>query len=633
MKKSIISILAALLTISSASALDLMFKVDPLVLIPMEEYMSIAPGAIVQGGVDLFNIVTVGAEGGYFYEKPEGSESINTIFGGGNLGAYYYPLSRLYVGAGGAMGVAMYNSQVKVTANTEAKEDVFEKRSFSDIYWRAFGELGFRINPTFTINAIGGYASFNSGGDSSFISGPFAGLSMRISAQVGNKEQRSGLSVKVEQETVVYPVYSSVYGYEPFGTITIKNNEGAELKNVYVSFRANKYTNGAKLCANLNKISRHEKVSVPLCADFSEDLLNFTENGKFSGEVVIEYDFLGRRMSVVEPVIVSVNNRNAFSWGDSAALATFISPDSQEIAAFAKEIAGITRNNLYTGMNANIQYAAGIMEGLRLIGMGYSGDTTTPYKYYHTSGELDSIQFPLQTLQCLSGDYDELGILVCSCLQTVNVPTGFVPLDEDFIVLVKLGIRADQALDHFASTDGILIDEETDSVYLPLSMAALEKGFTESYKAGFAALKECFADEEGFYEFIDTTDAWNVYKPVAFSTNSSVQTPKQDLLVINLSKALKNYIASDIEAVITRARASGDPNKLGVALVRAGRYTEAKREFQKSSSISAMNNTANILMIEKNYTAAAAQYKAVLNKDPENTVAKKGLENANAKIE
>ena len=38
-------------------------------------------------------------------------------------------------------------------------------------------------------------------------------------------------------------------------------------------------------------------------------------------------------------------------------------------------------------------------------------------------------------------------------------------------------------------------------------------------------------------------------------------------------------------------------------------------------------------MIEKNYTAAAAQYRAVLSKDPDNAVAKKGLENANAKIE
>jgi hypothetical protein len=46
-----------------------------------------------------------------------------------------------------------------------------------------------------------------------------------------------------------------------------------------------------------------------------------------------------------------------------------------------------------------------------------------------------------------------------------------------------------------------------------------------------------------------------------------------------------------------------------------------------------MNNTANILMIEKNYTAAAAQYRRVLEKDPSNKVAQKGLENANSKVE
>ena len=37
--------------------------------------------------------------------------------------------------------------------------------------------------------------------------------------------------------------------------------------------------------------------------------------------------------------------------------------------------------------------------------------------------------------------------------------------------------------------------------------------------------------------------------------------------------------------------------------------------------------------IEKNYSAAAAQYKKILDRDPSNAVAQKGLENANAKIE
>ena len=169
MRKALFTAFLALANLCAVCALDLEFKLEPIVMIPLEEYMGIAPGVIAQGGVDLFNIVTVGAEGGYLYEKPEGSESINTVFGGANIGAYYYPLSRLYVGAGGSIGFALYNSQVKKAATDETKEDVYEKKSFSDIYYRGFGELGFRINPSLVVSAIGGYASFNSGGSESFI--------------------------------------------------------------------------------------------------------------------------------------------------------------------------------------------------------------------------------------------------------------------------------------------------------------------------------------------------------------------------------------------------------------------------------------------------------------------------------
>ena len=632
MKKIIAVGFLAVVHVCLAFSLDFAFKLEPTVVVPMAEHMEPAFGGVAFGGVDLFNFTTIGLEGGYVYEKPENTDSaINTMFGGLNLGFYYYPLSRLYLGVGGAAGMDYGVTQLQ-TIN-QSGETVSSNKTFSDIYYRAYGELGFRINPTVSINATGGYASFCIDHGKDFITGPFAGLSLRLSAHAGSGTSRSSVSVKIVQDSDVYPVYSSVYDYEPFGTIIIKNNDGAELRNVHVSFRANKYTSGAKLCGTASRINRHKKVEFPLCANFSDVILSFTENGKISGEVVIEYDFLGKRMTVVEPVIVSVNNRNAFTWGDNASLSAFISPDSQEVAAFAKEVAGITRNNLYTGMNANLQYAAGMVEALKLIGLGYSGDTVTPYNYYHDSYEMDSIQYPLQTLQYLSGDYDDLGILLCSCLQTVNVPTGYMPLNEDFIVLVKLNIGASQALSNFASTDGLVIDEESNSVYLALSMANLEKGFTASYKAGSEAIAKCFSDEENYYEFIDTTDAWNLYKPVAYSNSSASVSFKQDQLVANTKTAIQNYISSDIDVVINRARNEGDANKLGVALVRAGRYSEAKREFQKLSTVSAMNNTANILMIERNYSAAAAQYKKVLEKDPSNKVAQKGLENANSKIE
>ena len=629
MKKIVALALLAAVQVSSFFSLDFAFKLEPSAVIPLSNYMTPAFGGQFFGGLDLFNFTTVGLEGGFFYEKPENTDNpINIMFGGLNLGFYYYPLSRLYVGLGGAAGLDYGISQIASQA-----EDTSGKLKFTDIYYRAYGEVGFRVNPSVSINATGGYTSLCIDKGNSFVTGPFAGLSLRLSAHTGKGSGRSSLSVKIVQDSEVYPVYSAVYDYEPFGTIIIKNNDGAELRNVHVSFRANKYTSGAKLCGTASRINRHQKVEFPLCANFSDVILSFTENGKISGEVVIEYDFLGKKMTVVEPVIVAVNNRNAFTWGDNASLAAFISPDSQEVAAFAKEVAGITRNNLYTGMNANLQYAAGMVEALRLAGLGYSGDTLTPYQYYHDSYEMDSVQYPLQTLQYLSGDYDDIGILLCSCLQTVNVPTGYMPLRDDFLVLVKLNIGVNQALSNFASTDGLIIDEETNSVYLVLSMANLEKGFTASYKAGSEAVIKCFADEENYYEFIDTTDAWNLYKPVAYSNSSASVSFKQEQLIANTKKAIENYISSDIDVVINRARAEGDANKLGVALVRAGRYSEAKKEFQKLSTVSAMNNTANILMIEKNYSAAAAQYKRVLDKDPSNKVALKGLENANSKIE
>ena len=82
--------------------------------------------------------------------------------------------------------------------------------------------------------------------------------------------------------------------------------------------------------------------------------------------------------------------------------------------------------------------------------------------------------------------------------------------------------------------------------------------------------------------------------------------------------------------MLANAKASGDPNKIGLALVRIGRYAEAKSEFSKSSSTTAMNNLASVYVIEKNYDAAIRQYMKVLERDPENETAKKGIDKANS---
>lgn len=96
------------------------------------------------------------------------------------------------------------------------------------------------------------------------------------------------------------------------------------------------------------------------------------------------------------------------------------------------------------------------------------------------------------------------------------------------------------------------------------------------------------------------------------------------------------YVKSDLSVVIKNVRASGDPNKLGLAYVRAGQYENAIKEFLKGAAagqISAMNNLANVYMLQKNYQAAEKQYKNVLAIDSQNKTALKGLENISSVLD
>ena len=152
---------------------------------------------------------------------------------------------------------------------------------------------------------------------------------------------------------------------------------GAEACGVHISFRAGKYTASAKECAHFSVLNRYNAEEVPIFADFSPEFLRFSEDGKINGELVISYKFLGKQTTEVQNIVIDVLHRNSFSWNDSASLASFIDSGTPEILEAAKYIAGAQIINLKSGMNSPFQYAAAIMEGLRLAGISYSEDTLT----------------------------------------------------------------------------------------------------------------------------------------------------------------------------------------------------------------------------------------------------------------
>ncbi|MDR2575678.1 MAG: hypothetical protein LBC52_04455 [Treponema sp.] len=554
---------------------------------------------------------TLGAEGGVQFNSLHGEDdknvSINSF--GGGLGLYFFPLSRIFLRVDGSIGAYIpgFDGQ----------------NGYTGMYWRGGGEMGFRFTPDFTLAANAGWRQFQAD-DGVFNSGLYAGLTAQLTFRSGKNAGRETVWVSLDQREAVYPAFMQLYQKKAVGSLVIRNNENAEIRDVRVSFRASGYTSSEFPCGTLAFLARGRGAELPLLADFSREILRFTDKGRVLGEVVIRYRFLGQEREAVRSVILAVNNRNMFTEGDAAALAAFISPTSPEMADFAKSIAGLARNDRRTGHNQNFQYAIWLLEGLRAGGVLFG----------NTYADKTEVQFPAETLSFRSGNTRDLALLFAGCLESVGIPAAFVQLENDFLVAVSLDVNTSAAETLFNGTGKILIID--DKVWLPLSMSAFNEGFAAAWTRGVQVLDETFeAGKQA--DFVMIEEAWAVYPPAPL--------PEQGRRVVRadaaaaareVNSAMQQYIEQEILLIVRKVQAqlSAAPtaalyNRMGIVQVRSGRIAEGKANYERAAGmglVQAMTNRGNLALIERDYAAAERWFKQALSQDSKNSAALWGLE-------
>jgi hypothetical protein len=569
---------------------------------------------------------TAGIEGGLLFnslkEPAEGNVQMYSF--GGGLGLYYFPLSRLFTRIDGAFGVYQGIGE--------------EVKSGAGLWWRAGAEIGFRFTPSFTLAANGGWRQYNSaagggGATGVFNSGIYTGLTAQIVLET--KSNRDGIGLEVVQDDGVYPLFLSLYQGNPAATLVIRNDESAEIRNVRVSFRAGSYTASEFPCGALAVIGKRRSAELPLYADFAPAILGFTENGRILGEVLIRYTLLGKEREALRSVALQVHNRNTFPAFDTESLAAFVSPTTPEILEFSKYITGMARTQRRTALNQNMQFGMWLFEGMKAYGIYIeSGTAFSPRQ--EASGARLEIQFPSQTLAYKSGSALDLALLYAGLLEAAGIRSALIPLEDDVVAALSLGIGQEQAATLFNGTDRILIVD--DEVWIPLSMKHLNNGFAEAWAAALTGLQEVFETGEAV-DFTVVEDCWAMYPPAPFpALGARISQPEIALVSGGATAALNEYIANEIEPFLQEAQkaAQNAPtavnyNRLGIVQTRAGRASEAKASYEKAAgmgSVPAMTNRGNAALLEKDYAGAEKWFRQALAAESDNAAALRGLEQA-----
>jgi hypothetical protein len=639
MSKRLALVFLLVLTAAAAFGLDFSLRPGGFMLIPLgagnrsedgEERYSLGGGGDIGFEIDLSGIwpnppgigYTLGIEGGLAFTslKSPAEGNLALYSAGGSLGLYYFPLSRLLTRLD--LGLGLYTGVMDSGRTPPA------------LWWRAGGELGFRFTPMFTLAAGGGWRQYRSGnGSGVFNSGIYTGLTLHITFETGGGSNAGGAGAAFTQDDGVYPAFLSLYQKSPVGTITIRNNENAEIRDLRVSFRASGYTASEFPCGTVPLIAKGRSAELPLYADFSPELLRFTDTGRVLGEVVVRYRFLGKEKQSVQTAAVQVYNRNTFPASDSTGLAAFVSPASPEILEYAKHINGLARSSRRTGLNGNMQTAVWLLEGLRAAGIRLD-DT------HAGEGE---VQFPSETLGFRTGNVTDIGLLYAAALEASGIASAIIPPDPergfgDFVIAYTLGVTEAGAGLLFNGLERVLvIDGE---VWMPLSMKAFNEGFMAAWNGGVDALDRSFADGSAV-DFIMTEAAWGIYPsaPLPAQGGTGVRAGGETLAQA-AERVMGEYINREIQPQIAavQRQITANPtaalyNRLGILLVRAGRSAEARAAYERAAgmgSVPAMTNRGNLALIEKDYAAAERWFTQALSVQPENGTALRGLEKVSA---
>jgi len=395
---------------------------------------------------------------------------------------------------------------LQAVANAGVYRYSWDSESNNKLFAGAAISAQFHITPFFALFAETGITG-HSFSDNQPINNFKSGIGVRFNL---NELLRPPVRLKGEktEQFNIFPVSFAWYEKNAVAMLRITNEEPNAITAVQLSFLLERYMNQPSVFAVIERLDRGESLEVPVKALFNESMLDLTETVNATVQIIAEYRSLGIKKSGVFPMQMPVYSRNSMTWDDDRRAASFVSPRDPAAAYFARYVSSAITGTGELNIPGNVRHAAALFEALRLFGINYIIDPSTPYTEFSENAiSLDTLNFPYETLMYRGGDCDDLSILFASMLEALNVESAFITIPGHIYIAFDIGDDTWRR----GSTD---IIEHGGKRWFPVEITVPGRGFTEACRIGALQWRRA-GDEALLYPM---HESWQIYPSVSHST-------------------------------------------------------------------------------------------------------------------
>jgi hypothetical protein len=554
-----------------------------------------------------------------------------------NVGAFYQAAASLGAGyrlrlfgplAGCAYAGIGYSFVDLIEHVTSSTGYFFENNSF------ALGGIGlsYTLNPNLALRLDAFYTYYFQlyGSLSLSLGVAFTTTPQQGAPIIGPPERPRLLQLSNLNLGSIFPIFHAFYDDHAVGSVVVTNTGSKPLTDVRVSLIIRQYMDGPKESATIAEMQPGETREVPLFALFKSTMLEVTEPTKVTAEVDAAYkESDGFQNAASATAALRVYDRNAMTWDDDRKAAAFVSAKDPWVLSLSNNVIAMVRDLRNPGIVKNIQTAIAFHDALRVYGLAYSPNPSTPYSYTSAHPEtVDFLKFPRQTLTYRAGDCSDFSILYASFFESVGIETAFITVPGHIFMAINLERSESEAKAEVVQwKDLIFVDGKT---WMPIETTVRDKGLLDAWREGAREWRQSVAEKNA--AFYPVHDAWKVYAPVGLAADAtSAQIPAQDLVRLayraEISTLVDQEIAPRVASLNEEIVKEPTPkalNSRGVVYARYGRLELAERDFQaaldrKDGYVFALLNLGNLATIRSDAQGAYKYYNLAAQAAPGNS--------------